>query len=231
MYILGIDLETSGLDTKKDQIIELAAVLWDLNSNKPVQILSEMIFHEDLKLSEEVKTITQITDEDLRLFGQPLDEVLERLSQLADSAHYIVAHNGRDFDFHFLNRYWQQKEELNPDLPWIDTLYDVPYPAHIQTRKLTHLAAEHAFLNPFNHRALFDVLTMMKVLSCYDFSEVVELSQSPVKKVRALVSFEQKDLAKQAGFRWDAQAKFWIKELKEMQLKEASWPFQIEVLN
>jgi fructose-1,6-bisphosphatase/sedoheptulose 1,7-bisphosphatase-like protein len=104
------------------------------------------------------------------------------------------------------------------DLPWIDTAKDIPYPKSITTRKLTHLAAEHGFVNQMAHRAVTDVLTMLKVLSFYEAKTVVEWSSSPTIKIKAMVTRETKELAKERGSRWDAPSVAWFKEIKEFQL-------------
>jgi len=77
---------------------------------------------------------------------------------------------------------------------------DVPSPPQITTRKLAHLAAEHGFLNPFAHRAVFDVLTMLKILSCYPIENVIISSNQPLMKLVALVAFDGRYKAKARGF-------------------------------
>ena len=43
MLLLGIDLETDGLDPKVNNILEVGAVLYDWDTKTPVQMLSEFI--------------------------------------------------------------------------------------------------------------------------------------------------------------------------------------------
>lgn len=227
MYILGLDLETSGLEAKTDRIIEVGVVLWCTKSHRPIQVYSDLILWDDLEVSEEVSRITGITTEDIRTFGVALPQALERVKQIATHADYIVAHNGNAFDRKFMEEAWQKEPTTRFNLPWIDTLTDIPYPSHITSRKLSHLAADHGFLNPFAHRAIFDVLTMLEVVSKYNIDEVAKLAESPTCRIYAKVTFEQKDLAKKEGFRWDAQARTWFKDIKEVHLKDKKYPFEI----
>ena len=93
-------------------------------------------------------------------------------------------------------------------------------PPAITTRKLTHLAAEHGFLNPFPHRAVSDVLTMLKVLSHYDIAPVLESARQPSFTVKACVSYDDREKAKARGYRWDAARKIWTKIVKGHRLND-----------
>lgn len=229
MLLLGLDFETSGLDPKTEQIIEIGAVLWCHEKNKPLKLFSEMLqLEEGRELSPTITDITGITQEDLQSFGVPLHEAMTDLLDLIDKADYIVAHNGNKFDKLFLENALSALD-LSYNKAWIDTMTDVPYPEAMKTRNLVHLAAEHKFLNPFAHRALFDVLSMLEVFKNYSLQSVLDLQSSPLIKVVAQVSYEERNKAKESGFRWDPQGKVWFKEMKECSLKEAAYPFTIQV--
>ena len=226
MIVLGVDLETTGLNPATDRIIEIGAVVWDVNQKKPLKLMSELI-QSEVPVSDEITRITGITNEDLESHAITLQEGMKRLVELMKSCSYFVGHNGREFDRLFLEKAAGEcGVEVN--LPWIDTIQDIPYPDTIGTRKLTHLCAEHGFLNPFSHRAVFDVLSMMEVFSRYDFSEIEKYQQSPEMKLIAKVSYDDRDKAKRAGFRWDPQGKTWFKKVKECQLPAMSFDFPVE---
>lgn len=227
MYVLGVDLETTGLSSERDQIIEVGAVVWDTRQNKPVTMMNRLINIGPRQLEEEIIELTGIEQKHLREFGVSELTALNELIELSEQCKYVVAHNGPQFDKVFLERA-MGRYDLSMDLPWIDTLHDVPYRDDVKTRKLTYLATEHKFLNPFSHRALFDVLTMMEVVSKYDWDEVVELSKSPTVRVQAIVSYDERSKAKEAGFRWDAPNKVWIKDMKQIQLETTNFPFLYE---
>jgi DNA polymerase-3 subunit epsilon len=129
-----------------------------------------------------------------------------------------MAHFGNDFDRLFYEAALSRLGIDAPAVPWLDSSIDVKYPAHIKTRNLRHLASEHSFLNPFSHRAVFDVLTMLKVASCYDLDAIIARANEPTLFVEAIVSFQEKDKAKDRGYRWFAGSqtarKCWWKQFK-----------------
>ena len=227
MYVLGIDLETTGLSPERDQMIELGAVVWDTRLNKPVSMMNRLIHIGPRQLDEEIIALTGIEQKHLREFGVSELNALQEMIEMARHCKYFVAHNGPQFDKIFIERA-MARYDLQLDMPWIDTLHDVPYRDDVKTRKLSYLATEHKFLNPFSHRALFDVLTMMEVVSRYDWNEVIELSKSPTVRVQAIVSYDERNKAKEAGFRWDAPNKVWIKDMKQVQLESTNFPFLYE---
>lgn len=233
MLLLGLDLETTGKDVKVDQIIELGAVLWDTEKNSPVLILSEMVWYDGIwdgasSTKEDIEKITKISYKELQSFGSHPKDVLNKLESIMRPNRFrpnivaIVAHNGNEFDKPLLlNNLKKWGIEL-PDIPWIDTMNDVPYDTSIQARKLTYLAAEHSFINPFAHRAVFDVLTMFKVLSFYDIDWIIKLSKEPSITLIANTvppwqdGGKSNEEAKSKGFRWNGKA--WAKIIRESQL-------------
>lgn len=229
MLVLGLDFETTGIDPKKDLIIEVGAVVWDVEQKKPKAVFSELV-HIDQPIPLPVSKITGIYDSDIQAWGQPIHDVLLRLKQLSDPCDYIVAHNGAKFDKLFLSRYIEQNPLWNIEKPWIDTLTDVPYPHEIVTRKLNFLAAEHGFLNPFVHRAVFDVLTMLRVFSLYSMDSILENLSSPLVKIMAKVSYEEKSKAKDLGFRWDPQNRYWYMEIRKLAWEKREFPFPTALL-
>lgn len=230
MKILGIDFETTGLEPEKCRVIEVGAVLWDTDSSKPLAVFSELVLPEDLtELDPVITKITGIQTDDLEKYGAEPKKVFQKLNFYLGHCDYVVAHNS-SFDKSF---YESEIVKTGLDLvnkTWIDTMFDVPYPEEVSTRKLNHLAADHGFVNPWSHRALFDVMTMLQVLSKYNFEDVVERSKSPVVTVISHVSFDEKDKAKQMGFRWDPKNKKWFKEYKHCDLMTMEFPFEYSLL-
>lgn len=229
MLILGLDLETSGLSHEKDQIIEIGAVLWETETNTPKKIFNELIYFDSLDLPNEVQAITGISEEDLKTYGIPLSDALKTLTEMVNQAEYLVGHNAVNFDALFLDQAYSSYQMPKLKKPWIDTMTDIPYAQEIKTRKLSYLAAEHGFINPFAHRALFDVLTTLKLLAHYDITEIVTIQQSPLVKVLAHVGYDDRDKARRIGFRWDPQQRHWFSEVKQAMIPRMDYPFEYSI--
>ena len=228
MLVLGLDFETTGLNTSQDKIIEIGAVLWDTVRGTPLVCLNELLWCEDIwdnatNPKEKIEQITKIKYEDLINYGIHPCEGFEKLNQLMRTPDLVavVAHNGDEFDKPILFNEHNAKRwgvEL-PDLPWIDTQYDIPYGPEIPTRKLSYVATEHGLINPFPHRALFDVLTMLKIAQNYDVDWMVKISKTPFVRLIALTEFHQNDDVKAKGFIFQSSIKKWVRKIRECQLQ------------
>lgn len=149
---------------------------------------------------------------------------------MAKDAAALVGHNSLGFDQPLLLAESARHGVEPSSLPWIDTSVDVPYPEKIKTRKLVHLAAEHNFINTLAHRALSDVLTMLKILSHYDAATVLATSLIPNVKLQAITKKpwedpapegrKEIDKAKARGFRYDGSNKTWVKNVKQNRVAE-----------
>ena len=221
MILLGIDLETTGLDTSVCEIIEVGAVLWDTESSQILRSYSTLVKTEQ-SIPEEVSRLTGISSEMVDRFGTPWATVLTFLDRLQSECDYLVGHNAKNFDAAILERMGMDFQR-----PWMDTIEDVPYPPEIRTRKLTHLAAEHGFVNPFPHRAVTDVLTTLQVLSFYSSEEIERYAKAESKTLVAQFErhdpeFEaKKDAVKRHGYRWTGAPEYqWRKVLKDFLVDE-----------
>ena len=122
------------------------------------------------------------------------------------------------------------KEESAKPLPWIDTRFDIPYPKQMFIRNAEYVEAQHSLVNPFPHRAVFDVMTMLQLLAKYDIQEVAARSKSPTILVKAQVSKDDREKAKQRGYRWEKETTSWVKHIKEIDLEteRADAGFQVD---
>lgn len=225
MRVLGFDVETTGLDPQKDRIIEVGAVLWDVEQKVPLKTISDIVKQEGAVVSEEITKITGITPAMVDEFGvEPLNMVAVLNNAVAMGVDYIVAHNGENFDKPFLMNELDRLG-IGPDvslrkIPWIDTRSDIPFEKEPESRRLKHLALDLGFINPFPHRAVFDVLTMLKVLSHYDITKIVEYQKVPWITVRAVVSYDDRQKAKDLRYQWEKAGdktfpKCWVKRIKQ----------------
>lgn len=229
MLLLGLDLETTGLDPEKDLVIEIGAVLWDTEAKQPVRLFSEMVLEKpDLALPKEIEELTGIQTLMLHRFGKAPDDLFfSTLASLFAQADGCVAHNAA-FDRGFLTRFYRRWGRELPEKTWICTVLDVDYPRSVSSKSLVYLSAVHGFVNPFSHRAVTDVLSMFKVLSHYKIEEVWANASSPKVELVALVSYENRQLAKDLGFRWDGSTKKWKKQMRAHLFDPKALPFEVE---
>ena len=245
MRVLGLDFETTftdPIDPREARIIEIGAVLWDTVRHCPLVTVARTVWLDSYSYDPRITDLTGMTHEDLKEFGCRPEFALEKLLKLMPMADAIVAHNGNDFDKPVLESELKRYGITGIEKPWVDTTSDVRYPDKIQTRKLDFLAPAHGFLNPFAHRALFDVLSMLKVMSHYNFDEIFARSQIPDIRIRADIAKpfgptavqgkRQNEEAKARGYRYDGDEKIWAKRIKEDELEKESQeaPFPIIVL-
>ena len=212
--ICGVDLETTGLDAEKDQVTEIGAVLWDTELNAPIKFFNKLL-RINGSVPVDIVKLTGIDDALLEKYGESPTKAWDAFWEFQEEADMLLAHNA-PFDRGFIEECCDGMKGR----PWIDSCVDVEYPESISTRKLTHLAAEHGFVNPFAHRAMTDVLTMLQLVSRYDWDQVIENAKTPNVTMRAMVSYEQNQKAKGCGYRWDGTKKIWVKQVKEHRIDQ-----------
>ena len=205
--VLGLDFETTGLDIEKDRIVEVGAVLWDWERKTPLQILSQIVSNDSGIVScEPAFKKHGITPEDIATHGLPLSQVLRQLLGLVALADVVMTHNGTKFDIPLLHNECE-RVGLTATLPQcVDTILDLPLDRNmVESTKLKYMAMDHGVMNPFAHRAIFDVLTMLKMASQYGLAEVMARAKAP--KI-TLVSDEPyadgNPRNKASGFTWDS---------------------------
>ena len=211
MLLVGLDTETTGLSPVDDRITELGAVLWDTEFSTPVAFFHRFIKQEK-PLSDFIKNLTGLTDEVLAKYGQEESQVLREFHEFSGGGDYFVAQNA-PFDRGMLDHAYLRCGLFIPDKQWIDTAKDVPYPERIKSKSLVALAAEHGFLNPFPHRAVTDVLTMLTIMSKYDQQTIVMNALEPKILLWAKTTYAEKDKAKAAGFYFNGERKMWFKTI------------------
>jgi len=162
---VAFDLETTGLDPRKDHIVEIGAVKFDKNG--PVARYSVLI-NPGVPMPPEAEKINKISDEMLK--GKPsLDEVLPDFLRFIDGT-ALAAHNA-PFDCGFINEKLK-KSPGNPGaisrispFPVIDTLILARelFPG-LRSYSLQNLAGELRIKPTLAHRAEDDARLCMEIL-------------------------------------------------------------------
>lgn len=233
MILCGLDFETTGLKIGSVGVTEVGFVKWDTDLGAPIQMAGFLVDPPSDRVWEPgVEKINGLTPEICSKYGYEDKYSLRQFLHAYQNSDIAVAHNGLVFDRPLLKD-WAERHGLDwqPDKLWIDTKTDIEIPARNSTR-LVYMAADHGFLNPFPHRAMFDVMTMMTILQKYDLKQVIEIAKSPSILLRALVSYDDRELAKARGYHWQADTKTWTMNVKECRLAEekAASKFQIEII-
>lgn len=214
-YGLVVDLETTGMDFEQDEIIEIGLIEFGVELGKKPVITNmySALEESSQSLSDEVKKVTGLDDEILK--GQSIrwdlvTEVFERCS-------LYVAHNAK-FDRSFLENKFNKTDWSGQ---WACSMRHIDWEKHgFRTRSLNYLAADHGFVNPFAHRAMFDCATTFRLIEPY-FDELIE--RCTLQEIRILATkapFEAKDLLKKRFYRWDSNARVWYKDVFEDKLEE-----------
>ena len=231
MILLGADTETTGLDPQRDRITEVGLCLYDSDTKQPVRI-SGFLVKPGIPIPAELEKLTGITNSMVEAFGVSPKAALQAVTAMATQAKFFVAHNA-EFDRDFLAAEYKRQGLEMPNIPFVDTRTDLPVAAYSlgKSASLKYLACDHGFVYPA-HRAVNDVLAMFEILGRYDINEIIKRAQTPNVRVRAVVSYSEKDLAKERGYYWSPEKKLWIKPLKadEVDAEKLAAPFPVVLM-
>lgn len=235
MKVLGFDVETTGLDTASEYIIEVGAVLFDVDTVgtwTPLKGESFLIYEQSYpQLSELIEGLTGITDSILKLEGISFNTAMIAIDELAMGAELICAHNAQ-FDFAMLDSQCSRfKLGLHMlEKPWICSIKDVESNEAKTCKRLSHLALDYGVtVDPtVLHRATDDVALMGKMLTAAHIyaGDMHIYSQMPEITFAAIVPGPWVDggkgtaAAKLAGYRFDSDKKKWLKTVKENKAHE-----------
>jgi DNA polymerase-3 subunit epsilon len=207
---LILDVETTGIDPEKDKIIEIGVLEFGVREDGRPFITTMYGGVEDpgIPIPQEIQKLTGLTDDMVR--GQAID--WNRVAELLRKSSLVVAHNA-SFDRAFVER---RPELAGIKNHWACSLKHIDWEAKgFRTKALNYLAADHGFVNPFAHRALFDCATTFRIIESY-FPEL--LNRSYLRQVRVSAfgaAFETKDILRNARYRWNAELRVWFKEVLE----------------
>ena len=220
--ILILDTETTGLDENKDEVIEIGCILFHVSTKS---VLSELSFLLPVS-SNEAEHVNGISAEVTNI-GQPWNDGLNFFLKLVDCSDFIVAHNV-EFD-----RKWFGKGRL-PKLQknWICSLEDInwSFQKSLKTRpSVTDLALSFSIPVWSLHRALSDCFYISEVFKkCENLEGLLLKATEPRFLYKALVNYNERSLAKNAGFRWNSPIEgAWARKLTVEEANQLDFKVQI----
>lgn len=120
MLLIGLDLETTGLDwATGHRIMELAALLYDENAVLKGQFVQR--YNPQRPVDPKAQAVHGISFE-MVSECPTLDRDAVKIATLLNKADVIVAHNGEDFDLPFLNHELTLLGAPTVKTPLVDTL-------------------------------------------------------------------------------------------------------------
>lgn len=157
-----IDVETTGLNAKKDEIIEFAISLicFDKNSYNIVGIVDSYcgLREPTIPIPPEASKVNGIYMRDVK--GKSLD--YERINEMLDKAEFFISHNA-DFDRKFVRVLFPSVD----DKEWLCSMNGIDwYSKGFNSKGLQNLLSMHGIRPRSAHRAFGDVESAIKLLAC-----------------------------------------------------------------
>jgi len=227
-----LDTETNGLDPKNNQIIEIAIILYDLINAAPVNSFSAII-------SSEPNPVEHINGIGSSLMKNMTDWKISTnvISEFINKSDIILAHNAV-FDKEFFENSFLQNEVYGyPNhfvKPWVCSMNHIKWPKKHTSRSLMAIALAHGVPVIAAHRAMTDCDILARLLTRVhengtDLIKLMELAMRPRVLVQALVSFDDRQLAKDEFFDWKGDTKQWLKEIPIEDID--ALPFKCKILD
>jgi len=202
---LVVDVETTGLDAKRDEIIELAMTPFTYSLDGIIYGVGESfqrLRQPSRPIPLEITAITGIDDE--MVAGHVIDPA--EVAAFAAPAAVVIAHNAA-FDRRFLEKFCA----VFTTKPWACSMTQVDWAAEgYEGTKLAYLM-QTAGLFYDRHRALHDCLATIELLAAElpksggsALSRLLEVARTPTWRIWAENSpYELKDVLKARGYRWN----------------------------
>ena len=217
--LLILDTETTGLDPRQHQCIEVGAVLFDVPRRA---VLSQISFL--LPCDQNPARSVNGIDPEVSRLPQPWPQALECFEAMLAAADVVLAHNAA-FD-----RQWFGQGPLPAiDKPWLCSMEDLRWPAERQLRatpSVRDLALAYGVPVWAAHRALTDCIYLAQVFErCPELERLLQAGLEPRRLYRARLSYEERHKAREAGFRWNEPISgAWSRRLSEQEAALLSFP-------
>lgn len=201
-----LDVETTGLDPERDEIIELGMVRFSFSPEGEVLATDppfSRLRQPSKPIPAEITRLTGITDE--MVVGKAIDAA--EVENFVEPAVIVIAHNA-GFDRRFVERAFP----IFAKKAWGCSISDVPWREEgFEGSRLAYLAMRHGFFFD-GHRATDDCHAALEILARelpvsgeLALKRLLDNARKPTFRLWAIGSpFETKDILKARGYRWNA---------------------------
>lgn len=215
--VLGIiDTETSGLTPETGELLEVGCVAWSIPHRAMISAHTWLL----KATANEAVAINKLEPALLTTHGQEREIVLRQVKVWLEANVDVLCAYNAEFD-----RMWLPHVER----PWFDA-QDLQWPGKSSSGSLVAMALANRVGVVDAHRALADCLTLARMLE--RVAELMDLTEVELERDKPLMAFNRwlergmlprrvyevadktfdairNELAKQHGFRWEAQTKAW----------------------
>jgi DNA polymerase III epsilon subunit-like protein len=203
LKVLIFDFETDGPDAKVCRFTELGGILCHVNEDDKLAVIGSdfmgdrqafnmLAYEPDYPpLTDKIKKITGLTDEQLKFDGKPRKEVLEKFLPLVQRADILISHK-TSFDVTILEEtaklfgLTELVEEIKKK-EIICSLTNMEWPEHFTCHKLGHMAWELGIdvKAADLHRASSDCELLLKMINLKNFRDILAYARKPFVYMKA----------------------------------------------
>lgn len=155
------DIETTGLDSKNDKIIQFAGIKV---SNGEIIDSIEFFINPEIEIPHFITEINHISNEDVKdavSIKQGLEKIVNFISN-----NFLIAHNGINFDMNFLNNKLVENKMRKISNPILDTMWlSKAININLDKHNLARLVKYYGINYDENkaHQALYDSELLLQV--------------------------------------------------------------------
>jgi DNA polymerase III epsilon subunit-like protein len=221
MIIVGVDVETTGLDSDGDEIVELGVVLFDVESGRVIAVFGKVF--KVKKWGAEAAQCHQIPEEISELMPLVGSEDIDPWDIVSgDLAKFVVAHNA-PHDHAFVTKIWPSFLKK----PWLCTQRDLKHKEflpNVSSRRLGHLCVDYHIAMGSWHQAVADAEACARIAAKHDLDDAYRRKLEPkfrfitygdwIKDVRDVMGEAPSVIKDGRRYRWNAEEapKAWSKE-------------------
>jgi DNA polymerase-3 subunit epsilon len=201
---LIVDLETTGLDTSSDEVLEIAAVKFAYADDRIISVIDTLQAFQQpsAPIPPAITALTGITN--AMVEGQKIDGT--EVEQFVSDVHIVIAHMA-DFDRKLAERFWP----IFAHRHWACSVTGIDWRGHgFGGARLPYILAEFGLFHDA-HRALDDCHAALEILardlpgtstSC--LAALLDRARRPQHRLWAVdTPYALKNALKQRGYRWN----------------------------